>query len=47
MSIRCVSHFFQVVFFSTIVFDIIVVGFDLSLLVGGKFFQSDDSGTIN
>ena len=34
-------------FLSTIVFDIVVVDFDLSLSVGDKFFYSDDNGTIN
>ena len=48
MSIGCVSHLFQdVSFFSTIVFDIVVVDFNLSLPVGDRIYWSDDSGTIN
>ena len=33
--------------FSTIVLDFISVDFDISLLVGDKFFYSNDSGTVN
>ena len=38
---------FRMCIFSTIVFDIVVVDFDLSLPVGDESCQSDDSGTIN
>ena len=38
---------FRLCLFSTIVFDLVIVDFDLFLPVGDRFFQSDDGGTIN
>ena len=45
-STGCVNHFIQGMSFSP-VFQLIIMDFDLSSLVGDKFFQSNDSGTIN
>ena len=50
MSIGCVSLFIQDVSFppfSTMVFVLTVVDFDLFLLLEDKLFQSSDSGTIS
>ena len=43
----CVSLFSCPPPFSTMVFDFVVVGFDISLVVGEKVFLSNDGGTVN